>query len=51
MPGKPFSAAEDALGEKGTILIKRPVEDALDVNTYVYTDNVVRRNLYKIPLE
>jgi serine/threonine protein kinase/Tol biopolymer transport system component len=51
MPGRPFSAAEDALGEKGTILIKRPVEDALDVNTYVYTDNVVRRNLYIIPLE
>ncbi len=51
MPANGFAVPEDALGEKGSILIKRPVENALDVNTYVYTDVVVRRNLYRIPLE
>jgi serine/threonine protein kinase/Tol biopolymer transport system component len=51
MPANGFATFEDAVAEKGSIVIKRPVEDALDVNTYVYTDNVVRRNLYKIPLE
>jgi Tol biopolymer transport system component len=46
-----FNTPADVEKEKGSIFIKHPVADALDPNTYVYTDIVVRRNLYRIPLE
>ena len=46
-----FTTPKEVESEKGSIFIKYPVEDAIDPNTYVYTDVTVRRNLYRIPLE
>ena len=46
-----FANNQDLAAEKGAILIKHPVQNMLDLNTYLYTEDITRRNIYRIPLE
>ena len=46
-----FANNQDLAAEKGAILIKHPVQSLLDLNTYLYTEDITRRNIYRIPLE
>ena len=46
-----FANNQDLAAEKGAILIKHPVQNLLDLNTYLYTEDITRRNIYRIPLE
>jgi serine/threonine protein kinase/Tol biopolymer transport system component len=46
-----FASNQDLAAEKGAILIKHPVQSLLDLNTYLYTEDITRRNIYRIPLE
>ena len=45
-----FANNQDLAAEKGAILISTP-PNMLDLNTYLYTEDITRRNIYRIPLE